>query len=167
MREEYEIFVATVAGEALGGSPRAWKGVACAIINRVGRYEWKKHNSITAIIANTGFDAYRNREKSNAYQNAMRYLKGKPGVPKADLDALVKIEQAIRPFFMGTSKLVTKAVIFYNPSICGFPGDRSMAVDVTADVLGSPAGPLDAGQYSFWRYRTEDAAFDPGRQKWG
>lgn len=167
MREEYEIFVATVAGEALGGSPRAWKGVACAIINRVGRFEWKKHMSITAIIANTGFDAYRNREKSNAYQNAMRHLKGKPGVPKVDLDALVKLEQAIRPFFMGTSKLITKAVIFYNPSICGFPGDRNMAVDVTADVLGSPADPLDAGQYSFWMYRTEDTAFDPGRQKWG
>lgn len=164
--EEYRVFFATVAGESLGGSPAAWKGVASAILNRVGRYEWRKHTTIKAIVANTGFDAYKDRAKSEAYQHALAYLDGRPGIPPGDAMALRDLETAIRPLFLGAEALPTRAIIFYNPSRCGFPGDPSGAIDITSEVLGSPPNPRDARQYAFWRYKADAAAFDSRRQRW-
>lgn len=75
--EEFNLFVATVWGEAASQSEVAWQAVGSVIINRVGNQLWARYHfnkSVTSIIQHTGFDAAAGTKKNREFKKALRYL---------------------------------------------------------------------------------------------
>jgi hypothetical protein len=75
--EELKLMIQTVYGEAAACSVAAWKAVSNVIMNRVGKREWKRHKTVTAVIKNSGFDAYTN--PNQPYKTAKEYLTNRDG----------------------------------------------------------------------------------------
>jgi hypothetical protein len=163
-QKEFEVFVATVAGESLGSSPKAWVGVAHTIMNRVGRYEWAKFNTPLAVIANTGFDAYTKRETSDTYQCAMKYFAGQPIAHPADRDALLNLIPLVTPIYLRTAIDPTDVTFFFNPqtrAIRDVAPNEAQVVEITNEVLGTPRDGRDQGRWTFLRYVARAKPFSP------
>ncbi|EPX58619.1 hypothetical protein D187_003817 [Cystobacter fuscus DSM 2262] len=112
-REEFEIFVATICGEAIGQSPTSWAGVAHTIMNRVGRkYEiWERCLSAAEIIQNTGFEAYQKK----IYQEAIQCIRAPAHSQMKDRDKVKAIIDVVTPIFMRQAGNMGDVVYFYSP----------------------------------------------------
>ena len=63
MTQDDATVFATIYGEAANSSPASWRAIAHVIMNRVGRREWWKHKTPAAIVAYTGFDAFKQQNQ--------------------------------------------------------------------------------------------------------
>lgn len=72
MNEEMIVGLATVYGEAANQSEAAWKAVATTIVNRFKFQEWRKYKTLHELIANSGFDAF--TQRNIPYQRAYDYF---------------------------------------------------------------------------------------------
>ncbi|WP_143195714.1 hypothetical protein [Archangium sp. Cb G35] len=113
LQEEFEIFVATVCGEAIGQSEGAWMGVAHTIMNRVARkYEkWKDCFTSTDVIRLTGFEAYNKK----IFLAAREYMKAPATASFTDRDKLQRLITLVTPIFMRQGDDGAGAVFFYSP----------------------------------------------------
>lgn len=168
LQEEFEIFVATVCGEAIGQSEGAWKGVAHTIMNRVARkYEtWKNCFTPTEVIRQTGFEAYNKK----IFLAAREYMKAPATASFNDRDKLQRLITLVTPIFMRQGDDGAGAVFFYSPKaqrqlaereaangnrsrsiVPGFvnqTGDKEL-VRVTEQVLGGAGKKDDFEFYAF------------------
>ena len=107
------MFVAVIAGEAIGENKKSWEAVAHIIMNRVKdkKYEFKNYNSVTAIIKKgKQFSCY--TYNSPQYVAAKKYLnKRKPKNEKYE-----KMIRTVIPIYRGRKKDFTKgALLYYSP----------------------------------------------------
>ncbi|MFA9466988.1 MAG: RHS repeat-associated core domain-containing protein [Velocimicrobium sp.] len=56
LTKEQKLLITTVYGEAANCSEASWEAIANVIMNRVGTREWKKYDTVTDVIENSGFD---------------------------------------------------------------------------------------------------------------
>lgn len=112
MTEELRVFLATIYGEAAGSSPAAWKAIASVILNRVGVREWRKHKTPLAVIANTGFDAF--TQRNGPYQAA--YSVGLHRMYMLTHDSpYARLQEAVTPIYEGKEPRTTDAQLYYSP----------------------------------------------------
>lgn len=104
------LLIKTVYGEAANCSEASWEAVANVIMNRVGNREWKKHNTVTKVIQNSGFDAYTN--PNDPYRTAEKYLNNRDG-SNAKQEKLISFVLDVydRKFVNNTNG----AVLYYSP----------------------------------------------------
>jgi len=109
-----QIFVATIAGEGIGQGQQAWQWIGQVIVNRADdETRWTQHTTTTAVIQNTGFDAYSHRNPE--FQRAMNYL------VHGDVDAFhqsiyANLINTVLPIYYRTASDVTGgATHFYSP----------------------------------------------------
>ena len=113
LSKEEKLFVAVIAGEAIGENKKSWEAVAHIIMNRVKdkKYEFKNYNSVTAIIKKgKQFSCY--TYNSPQYVAAKKYLnKRKPKNEKYE-----KMIRTVIPIYRGRKKDFTKgALLYYSP----------------------------------------------------
>jgi len=94
--EQLTEFLATIYGEAAQSTLAAWRAIASSILNRVGRREWRKYKTPLAIIANTGYDAF--TERNQPYTHAKRYFQTQ--APHDD-PRLKELAAVVTPIYMG------------------------------------------------------------------
>ncbi|HEX8438588.1 hypothetical protein [Archangium sp.] len=113
LQEDFEIFVATIWGEAISESDESWKAVAHTIMNRVARnFEtWKRCLSPTEVIQKTGFDAY-NKE---LYLKAREHMKAPATAAFKDRDKLQRLVTLVTPIFMRQAGDGEGVVYYYSP----------------------------------------------------
>ncbi|WP_010681102.1 RHS repeat-associated core domain-containing protein, partial [Acetivibrio cellulolyticus] len=110
LTEEQILMIKTVYGEAANCSEASWEAVANVIMNRVGTREWKKYDTVTKVIKNSGFDAYTN--PNDPYKTAEKYLNNRDG-SNAKLEKLISI---VLDVYNGKSEDNTNgAVLYYSP----------------------------------------------------
>lgn len=138
LTSDEKIFIATVAGEAIGENEITWKAVANVIKNRVGYKEWRNYSNTTDIIKNTGFDGY----QSNQYNLCMNYLNNRTGK-----DTLYEnLINTVLPIINNKETDCTKnSVLFYNPSVCSPNWDFSLLEEVI--ISG-----VNRNRFRFFRY---------------
>lgn len=180
LQEEFEIFVATVCGEAIGQSEGAWMGVAHTIMNRVARnYEnWKGCLTSTEVIRKTGFEAY----DKKIFREVREFMKKPETAPYKDRDKLGRLIALVTPIFLRQGGDGAGAVFFYSPAaqralakkeaengksgrsitpaFVNQGGDKAL-VRITEQVLGSTGKKDDFEFYAFkfpekWPRLTEE-----------
>lgn len=109
--EPFRIFLATIYGESALAKEPTWKAIASVILNRVGHREWKKYQTPLAIIANTGFDAF--RQENIPYRNAYRVLGNPPTIPATS--PLLRLQAAVEPLYRGEVPSMAGIVLYYSP----------------------------------------------------
>lgn len=120
--EGFELFVATVYGEACGQSEVAWQAVASVIINRINhpRFVYKKHchycrfHNSDEVIKISGFDAY--QQKTVFFKKALNYLRDK-SIKKDSL--IEKMMELLKPIFY-ENQITTDAQLYYSPRLQAF-----------------------------------------------
>ncbi|MBZ4423286.1 hypothetical protein [Myxococcus sp. RHSTA-1-4] len=112
-KEEFELFIGTIAGEAIGQCPAAWKGVAHTIMNRVARrYEtWVECLTPAEVIVKTGFDG----RKHDTCKAALEYMRSPASSSYAHRDKIDQIITAVTPIFMRQGGDGGGVVFFYSP----------------------------------------------------
>ncbi len=106
-------------GEAGGQSRDSWIAVGNVINNRVGYREWTRYKTQTAIIENTGFDAY--SQKTIQYENAYKSLSS--GKINSHLTEMIHV---VAPVYLGLTEDTTNgAVLYYSPKTQAALADRS------------------------------------------
>lgn len=79
-------------------------------MNRVGSREWKKYDSITKVIKNSGFDAY--TTKNAPHQTAINYFSNR-NFSNNSIEKLIDIAASV---YYGIAKDNTGgAVLYYSP----------------------------------------------------
>lgn len=115
--EEFNLFVATVWGEAASQSEVAWQAVGSVIMNRVGNNLWKtKNDSVTTIIKRTGFDAAAGK-KNREFKKAKQYLldrKNPSLLNQYEKDILNKMATLLAPVYY-ENQVITQATHYYSP----------------------------------------------------
>ncbi len=112
LTEEEKIFVATVCGESIGEGEVAWQFVANTIMNRLESKHWSKYNSVTDIIAYTGYDAY--SRQTPEYCKAMNYLNNRT----YDNDLYENVITIILPIYNDEcDDMSYGATMYYNPKL--------------------------------------------------
>jgi hypothetical protein len=155
LKEEQILMIKTVYGEAANCSEASWEAVANVIMNRVGTREWKKYDTVTKVIKNSGFDAYTN--PNDPYKTAEKYLYNRDG-SNAKLEKLISI---VLDVYNGKSEDNTNgAVLYYSPKAQAalhkkFPKSYPSLVppwvnDKVEEVKVSGAGKDD---FKFYRYK--------------
>lgn len=110
MEDEFRILLATVYGEAAALSPSSWRAVTSVILNRVGKREWKRLDSVLKVIVRSGFDAFKFR--NSPYLEAFRHF-GLGHPPRhARLEALYN---TVYPLYMRTEAAIPDIVLYYSP----------------------------------------------------
>jgi hypothetical protein len=109
MEIELRIFLSCIYGEAANSSPASWKAIASCILNRVGKREWKKHDTALKVIANTGFDAF--EHENDPYQMAMDHLKRNP----SGMGALARLVETVTPLYEGGEAPIPHLVLYFSP----------------------------------------------------
>jgi len=114
MNEEEISFLATIYGEAAQSSTAAWKAIASVIMNRVGVREWKKHKTPFAVLANTGFDAF--TQRNAPYKKAVDYFRALSAgtVQKTNLH-LKFLAEAVLPIYKGEEKPFPEIILYFSP----------------------------------------------------
>lgn len=108
---EFNQLVATVYGEAATESKASWRAIGHVVMNRVGRREWKKYKTVSAVLKNSGFDAY----GQNMYSDAMKALGGDKS-KKVDWKKLNEMREVLTPVYNRTDQDNTSnAVLYYSP----------------------------------------------------
>lgn len=54
LTDEEKLFIQTIYGEADNSSEASWKAIANVIMNRVGKYDWKKYKTPAEVIKKSG-----------------------------------------------------------------------------------------------------------------
>ena len=111
MTDEFRIFLATIAGEAINSSPAAWRAVASTIMNRVGVREWKKRTTPLQVIAHTGFDAF--NQRNQPYCRAWKYFGAGRPATDGKLDALKK--EVINIFLAPKVNAIPGIILYFSP----------------------------------------------------
>ena len=110
LTKEQKLFIAVIAGEAIGENRKSWKAIAHIIMNRVHdkKYEFKNYNTVTAVIKQKyQFSSY--TFKSPEYVKAEKYLKKrKPKKKKYE-----KLIRTVLPIYKGKRKDITKGTLLY------------------------------------------------------
>jgi hypothetical protein len=104
---DYDIFVATVYGEASGQSEVAWKAVGSVMVNRVGKGYWKN--------ATTPGQAAAQNKQFTAYGKPL-YKKALQAIQANNMGALAKLTQMynmLKPIYAGN--VITNANFYYSP----------------------------------------------------
>ncbi len=108
--ETFNIFVATIFGEAGLSSETAWKAIGHVILNRVGYGQWRKYTTVEDIIKKTRFDAYQKRDYIIAYN----YLTSKsPKKPNTRLNRMVEVLTPV--FDKKEADFTSRAIMYYSP----------------------------------------------------
>lgn len=113
--DEFNLFVATIWGEASNQSVTGWKAVGSVILNRVEKYRWDYRKSVTDIIYNTGFDAVHSA-KNKEFPKAIAYLF------ENNIHALTAFEtmrmkaliEAVKPIYY-EKRVITTANYYHSP----------------------------------------------------
>jgi hypothetical protein len=108
--DEKKHLIATIYGEAAGCSPAAREAIANVVMNRVGKGEWEKQDTVDKVIKNTGFDAY--SDQNEPYRTAMSYLDNRDG-SNQDIERLIKV--ALPVYNRETPDITGGAVLYYSP----------------------------------------------------
>lgn len=116
--EGFNLFVATVYGEAAAASEVAWQSIGSVIINRVNNRRFKhgpKHHTVRycdtdEVIKLTGFDAFTN--KNIPYQGALAYMTRKSTAKPVKIDHLINI---LKPIYF-EHKTTTDAELYFSPN---------------------------------------------------
>ncbi|NPC86056.1 hypothetical protein HPC49_48715, partial [Pyxidicoccus fallax] len=114
LQEEFELFVSTICGEAIGESEASWRGVAHTIMNRVARkYEiWEECLTPTEIIKRTGFNGWNH---PNA-ETARAYLKSPMNGSLTYRNQMAKLLSIVTPIYMRmAADNCWDVVFFYSP----------------------------------------------------
>ena len=139
LTEDEKIFIATVAGEAIGENEKTWSAVAHVIKNRVGYREWKSYTNTTDVIKNTGFDGY----LSSQYNYCMNYLNNRTG-NDATYERLIEV---VLPIYQNKEPDCTSnSVLFYNPALCSPTWDFSVLQEVIIDGV-------NRNRFRFYKYK--------------
>lgn len=110
LSEELRLFIATIYGEADASSEYAWEAIANVIMNRVGKKDWKKYDTVTKVIISSGFDAY--TQKNLPYKIAESYLKNRTGNNKR-IENMIKIVSNV--YYKKIIDITNNAVLYYSP----------------------------------------------------
>lgn len=155
MNEDLRVFLATIYGEAAMSSIRAWMAVASVILNRVGHREWKKYTTPFAVVTNTGFDAF--SQKNAPYKIAYELLVTPNRIDSAS--PLSRLQSAIEPIYHGTEPITTDAVLYWSPKAQAalrivHPGIWREKPNWNFDLLEQvyPEG-CEHDDFSFFRYK--------------
>ena len=118
LTDEQRIFISTVAGEAINTGRTGWEIVANVIMNRVGVGEWSEYDTVSEIIANTGFDAY--TYKNVSYREAETYL-NTGNAP--DVELYWNLIDVVLPIYRGDVEDITQGgELYYSPKSMNPPG---------------------------------------------
>ena len=108
-----KLFVAVIAGEAIGEGKKSWKAIAHIIMNRVRdkTHDFKNYNTVTKVIKQPyQFSSYFYKDRQ--YLKAKNYLKKRKPKNKR-YERLIK---AVIPIYKGKKKDITKgALLYYSP----------------------------------------------------
>lgn len=108
-----KLFVAVIAGEAIGEGKKSWKAIAHIIMNRVKdkTHDFKNYNTVTKVIKQPyQFSSYFYKDRQ--YLKAKNYLKKRKPKNKR-YERLIK---AVIPIYKGKKKDITKgALLYYSP----------------------------------------------------
>lgn len=114
MNDETVVFLATIYGEAAQSSVAAWKAIASVIMNRVGVREWKKRKTPHDVIANTGFDAF--TQKNQPYRKAYEYFDNIKMLRTQKTNLHLKhLAEAALPIYQGKEKPFPRIILYYSP----------------------------------------------------
>ena len=110
-QEDFDVFVATVYGEAAGQSGAAWRAVGSTIISRINNPVYVAHGQIPKnarqVIEWGGYDAYQDA----LYNEAYNFLTGKS---KKKPPLIHSIKSALYPIYWA-GQVTTDAVQYYSP----------------------------------------------------
>ncbi|MBI3562624.1 MAG: hypothetical protein HY080_13005 [Gammaproteobacteria bacterium] len=88
--------------------------MAFVIKNRVGKYEWIKHTTISDIVRKTGFDACTDRNAP--FKAAEKYLNNHVIDHSRSHDHIDRLVEVITPIYLNKVEDFThKAVLYYSP----------------------------------------------------
>ena len=108
-----KLFVAVIAGEAIGEGKKSWKAIAHIIMPRVRdkTHDFKNYNTVTKVIKQPyQFSSYFYKDRQ--YLKAKNYLKKRKPKNKR-YERLIK---AVIPIYKGKKKDITKgALLYYSP----------------------------------------------------
>lgn len=154
LNDDQKLMIATIYGEAAGRSPASWEGIANVIMNRVGRGEWKNHDTVSKVIQNTGFDAY--SYPNDPYRIATDYLNNRDG-SNPDIEKVIKV---VLPIYNKQAFDTTKGAVLYyspraqrelheqNPNIYGESPDWNFDELEEVNVPGS-----EGDDFKFYKYK--------------
>lgn len=105
------LLVTTIFGEAGYCSEVAWQAVANVIMNRVGKYDWKKYTTPVEIVKYTGFSAYSN--PNEPFREAKAYFEERD----YSNEQIEKMIEIVIPIFRGKGEDITNnAIAYYSPN---------------------------------------------------
>ena len=154
LTEEQKLFVATIAGEAIGQGPTAWATIAYAIMNRVDDtiHEWYNLHTVTAVIQSPqAFSSYYGQ--STQYLRALNYLNNRTW-DNEDYEKLIYEEliNVVLPIYNRESQDITGGVqIFYSPNAMSTPGSRPEYEYEKLEEIIIPG--IDSWDFRFFKYR--------------
>lgn len=140
LTKEQKLFVAVIAGEAIGENKKSWKAIAHIIMNRVKdkTYDFKSYNTVTAVVKQPyQFSSYFYKDKQ--YVKAKKYLKKR----KPKNKTYEKLIKTVIPIYQGKKKDITKGTLLYyspksmNPSGSTPPWDFSKLKEVKIKGIAS------------------------------
>lgn len=109
LSEELKILIATIYGEADASSEQAWEAIANVIMNRVGKREWKKYDTVKKVIIYSGFDAY--TFKNTPYKIATAYLNNRNGKNKR-IEKMIEIVSDV--YYKKNSDTTNGSILYYS-----------------------------------------------------
>lgn len=122
LTEEQKIFIATIFGETSVSSNASGVAVANVIMNRLNPScdktgYWSKYTTVTDIIINTGFDAYKHGhgDPNSNYSQAMEYM-NHPDTFEGYSKIPVFIDQLIEltlPVYEKKANDITEGCVYY------------------------------------------------------
>lgn len=105
------LFVTTIFGEAGYCSEVAWQAVANVIMNRVGKYDWKKYTTPVEVIKYSGFTAY--NSPNEPFREAKSYFEERD----YSNEQIEKMIEIVIPIFRGKGEDITNnAIAYYSPN---------------------------------------------------
>ena len=149
LMEEHKVFIATICGEAIGESKESWIAVAWVIMNRFKHREWKKYETITEIITETGFNGYNSKQ----YKKCMDYLNQRDGSNRLYEEVI----SAVMPvYFLDISDTTNYATMYYSPR----PGRNGPSFSRSPRVEEVMIEGVDSESFRFYKYIGDDDPYD-------
>ena len=150
--KNFKIYLSAINGEAGSQGPDSWIAIANVINNRVGYREWSAYKTQSAVIKNTGFDAY--WKKTTQYEYAYNLLSS------GKLDSkLTQMTHVIAPVYLGLTQDTTNgAVLYYSPKAQAILAARSTKYKLIPSWRWSeikrvyPAG-IGSDDFAFYKYK--------------
>jgi len=146
LTESQRIFVATIAGEAIGQGELAWQVTANVVMNRVADSRWPATTPVGIIRQPNQFEAY----GGNQYNLAMNYLNNRTGndhLYENLIRTILPIYNRIVPDITGG------ATLFYSPDAQRRLGRRSPEFASSPQTVEIFMPGINTNDFRLFRYR--------------